>query len=222
MKIKIVYFIFLVPNRWEDFIDEQIGNLKKLELYDLADEIYISCCGEKSEYLLLENKIRTEYSKIRLINYVEGNVYEYPGFKTIYDVVDEESIILYFHSKGIISGLEKDTNNKIRKMLFKFIIENYNIHIQEFIKNNKLSVSTLYPSTEGITWYNFFWVRGDIVKNNMTKPKIQKNRFFWEYWFVNSLLTNEINFFSPILKYERITNKVDMYKKNEELFKLLN
>lgn len=222
MKIKIVYFLFLKEGRWEDILEEQLGNLKKLELYDLAESIFLSPCGNHNEFSKLIDKINKNYPKIEIINYSEQNVFEYPGIKTIYEVSEKNSLILYFHSKGIFSGSEKETNNQIRKMLFKLIVENYKSHIEEFLNNQELSVSTLYPSPEGTTWYNFFWVRGDFVKNYMKKPEIQKNRFFWEHWFVNSSLTKEIIFFSPILKYERITNKIDMYKKNEELFKLLN
>ena len=42
MKIKIVYFAYLIPDIWENIVIEQLNALKNLKLYDLASKIYIS------------------------------------------------------------------------------------------------------------------------------------------------------------------------------------
>ena len=42
MKIKIVYFAYLIPNRWETIVKEQLNSLYNTKLYNDAVNIYIS------------------------------------------------------------------------------------------------------------------------------------------------------------------------------------
>lgn len=219
MKIKIVYYIFLVPGRWEQFIDEQIGGLKKLKLYEMANQIFISCSGDKKEFFNLEKKIESEYKKIKITNYDEENVYEYPGFKTIYEIVEEDTLILYFHSKGIISGQKNDDNNRIRKMLFHYVIKEYELYIERFKQESDLKIVTMYPGIDNTTWYNFFWVRSDLILQKQIDIVKSENRYVWERWFSQF---NQIKTYSPILNYEKIKDRNFMYNKNKELFKTLN
>lgn len=220
MKIKIVYFIFLVPDRWESIVDEQLTSLKKLGLYESANEIYVSCVGELLEFNNLKIYLSKKFDKIKIKEFSEENTYEYLGFKTIYDISEDDSIILYFHTKGIISGLNNPTNHLIRKLLFKFIVENYNLHIDNLVNNN-IDMSTLYPGIDGTTWYNFFWVRGEFVKNNLPYPKKETNRFYWEHWLSYSNTKKDVKTFSPILGYDKITSQDEIYHNNEKLFKLI-
>lgn len=211
MKIKIVYFIFLVPNRWESIVDEQLSSLKKLDLFNINDEIVIACVGNKDEFNKLSNFISKNYPKIEIKEYSEQNHFEYLGFKTLYEIADDDSIILYFHTKGVVSGQNNNTNNLLRPILFTNIIENYSKYILE-LKNNQVDIGTLFPHNRSFAFYNFFWIRGDYVKKYLPLPIPSKNRFVWEEWIGNPYSKKEnIKTYSSLLGYNKITDKNQLY-----------
>ena len=47
--IKIVYFAYLVPNRWYSIVKEQLDELKNLELYEMAANIYFNVISDDVE-----------------------------------------------------------------------------------------------------------------------------------------------------------------------------
>jgi hypothetical protein len=205
MKIKIVYFTFLVPNKWEEIVLEQLNMLKSLELYNIA-EIYMSVISESNvELENLKKILQNDFNKIQLINVYNTNVYEYPGIKTVYELSenDDNTLILYFHSKGMTSD-----QHEIRKKLFNNTIKNYEIYIDEFINNPSLEVAGMVPSNGGFVWYNFWWVRSSYVHNYCSKPEntpeyIKEGRYTWEAWLGNeySNKKEKIITYSPIMKY---------------------
>ena len=184
MKIKIVYFIFLVPNKWTDIFFEQLNMLKALDLYNLA-EIYISVISESDEELnKLKILLNDNFPKIILINVYNNNLFEYPGIKTVYELSenDNDTIILYFHSKGMTSN-----DHETRKLLFNHTIKNYKVYIQEFINNPNLETAGMLPCKHGFVYYNFFWVRSSYVYNYCSKPEttieyLKNGRYSWEMW----------------------------------------
>jgi hypothetical protein len=220
-KIKIVYFINLVPDKWKSILHEQLGNLKKIDLYERADEIYISVVGSINELNELNNIINNDYKKIKVKNCFSENLFEYPGFKTLYEISEKDSIILYFHSKGIFSGVKSNDNNLIRKMMFQNVITNYDTYLKKFDEDKNICVGTLYPGVLGSTWYNFFWVRGEYVINNLEHPQINSNRFYWEHWVGKPKTNVEVLTYSPIYEYKKVEHRNEIYKINPELFKNL-
>lgn len=219
-KVKIVYFINLRPGKWENILNEQLESLKKIKLYDISHEIYASVISDDNEIIKFRKLINDKYPKIKIKDVFKENVYEYAGFKTIYDISDENSIILYFHSKGIFSGEKNNKNNIIRKMLFNNVIMSYEKYINEFKMNKDLDVGTILPHKRGFAFYNFFWVRGEYVKKYIKKPEISNNRFFWEEWIgnPNSSKKNIITY-SPLLLYRTIDDKNKLYEYRDELIK---
>ena len=89
MNIKIIYFTYLVPNKWEPIVLEQLEALYKItSLYEQAS-IYISLTVDsesQNEFKKLRNIISSKYNKIQFINVFSKNVYEYPGLKSVYEV----------------------------------------------------------------------------------------------------------------------------------------
>jgi len=46
LTIKIVYFAYLVPNRWYWIVKEQLDALKNLDLYEMAANIYFNVISD--------------------------------------------------------------------------------------------------------------------------------------------------------------------------------
>lgn len=204
MKIKVVYFAYLVPNKWEYIINEQLTSLVNVGIYNDANEIYMSVVSDGNELIKLKKILTKKYSKIKLINVSDKNTFEYPGFKTLYEISqDEKCVILYFHSKGVTSGLDE-----ARKLLFDYTIKNYKVYLNEFIKDNSIDVACAIPHTEGFAYYNFFWVNSEYVRNFCKKPEISNNRFLWETWIGSKNCNKKnVNVFSPIKIDTPISNE---------------
>jgi hypothetical protein len=212
MKIKIVYFAYLVPNVWESIVMEQLNMLKLLEIYNTAD-IYMSVISTNNEDLeSLKILLNKYFSKIILINIYHENLYEYPGIKTVYEIADNDdnTIILYFHSKGMTSNQH---NHRIK--LFNYTIKNYYKYINEFINNKDLEVACMAPSNSGFAYFNFFWVRSSYVYNYCSQPKntseyIKHERYTWEVWLGNSYSKKKnIVTFSPLIKYNTLGDNIE-------------
>ena len=182
LKIKIVYFAYLVPNEWEPIVIEQLDSLKKCGLYNDATDIYISLLANDTELQKIKILLK-KYSKIKIINRYIDNVYEYPGIKALYDIAthDENTILLYFHSKGMTSK-----QHRIRKLLFKYTIANYKDYINEMQINKNIDVAGIFPHIDGFIYYNFFWIRSSYIKKYCVKPEISNDRYIWEIWIGNS------------------------------------
>ena len=63
-------------------------------------------------------------------------MYEYPGIKSVYDLSQkEDSIILYFHTKGMFSNVKYPERNILRGQLFKYtIVKDTNHKCCNFLK----------------------------------------------------------------------------------------
>lgn len=227
MNIKIVYFTYLVPNKWEPIVLEQLEALYNItSLYEQAS-IYISLTDDsesQNEFKKLRNIISSKYNKIQFINVFSKNVYEYPGLKSVYDVsTDNDSeYILYFHSKGITSNQDLE-----RKMLFKHTIQNYQKYLDEMENNKEIDVASLIPCVKGFGYYNFFWARSSYINKYCSKPEyspsyIQHERYTWEIWIGNNYSRkNFIKTYSPYFKYKGVEQHLqamylmDLFKNNQ-------
>lgn len=212
VKIKVVFYVFLVPEKWEKIFTGQIERLKKLGLYDHAT-VYISASGEDKELEKLRSLIKRKYSKLVEKNFQYNNEFEYPGIKTVYDIAenDDDAFILYFHTKGIVSG-----QNRISDLLSAYTIDNYEHYIDQFQKDKQLDVCCVIPSVYGFAYFNYFWVRSSYVRNYCNKPVpddcfMKNGRFTWEMWlgYYNGY-SRKINVktYSPFLKKFAVSDEV--------------
>ena len=75
MKLKVVYFAYLLKDKWEKIVLEQLNCLVKCGLYNEA-EIYMSVGYEEySELTKLINLVKDNYPKIILLNMFKENLY---------------------------------------------------------------------------------------------------------------------------------------------------
>ena len=214
MNIKIVYFAYLVPNKWENIVLEQLEMLYNVtSLYEKA-HIYMSVIDNtinQSELQKLRNILRDQYNKIKLINIFSENLYEYPGIKTVYELssMNDNEYILYFHSKGMLSN-----QHSIRRILFEYTIKNYEIILEEMEKNIDIDTSSIIPCTNGFGYFNFFWARSSFVAKYCSKPEsteeyIKHERFTWEMWLGNHYAhKNFIKTYSPLIGYNQVYEEV--------------
>lgn len=220
-KVKIVYFAYLKPGSWEDIVLEQLWSLKNTELYNVADSIYISLCCNDNDLKRIKQHIWSKFKKIQIINHFRNNTYEYPGFKAIWDLSQEDdSIILYFHTKGMTSEIKTQGVKELRNFLTMNTINNYEEYINEFKKDTNLDVACIFPSEFGFSWYNFFWINSSYVKNHLEEPKVVKNRYFWERYIGSEHSTKKnVVCFSPYLGYKKLGNKAQLYQLRQRIFK---
>ncbi len=219
-KIKIVYFAYLKPNEWEPIVLEQLNSLKSSKLYDISDNIYISLCCNDTDLKRLKQHIWAKYKKIQIINIFSQNHYEYPGLKAVWDISNEsdDSVILYFHTKGITSAQKYPDRHNIRRFIFKNTVENYEEYVNEFNKNPDLDIGCIFPSEFGFSWYNFFWINSSYVKNYLPEPKPVQNRYFWERYIGSEHSTKKnVVTYSPFLKENKLGNKAQLYQWRKKL-----
>jgi len=187
--IKIVYFAYLLPNSWLPIVTEQLDSLKSLDLYEKAKNIYFSVIADDVELATLKSLLNEKYQKIEIINHYYENLYEYPGIKAVYDISNEnedETIILYFHSKGMTSN-----EHHHRERLFDVTIKNYEMYVNEFDKNKYLDVGCALPHSSGLSYFNFFWIRSSYMRKWVPKPIPGTDRYVWECWIGNSYSKKE-------------------------------
>ena len=227
MNIKIVYFTYLVPNKWEPIVLEQLEALYNItSLYEKAS-IYISVIDDsesQNEFNKLRNIVASKYNKIQFINVFSTNVYEYPGLKSVYELsTDNDSeYILYFHSKGMTSNQHAERN-----VLFKYTIQNYEKYLCEMENNKEIDTASLIPCVKGFGYYNFFWARSSYINKYCSKPEysqsyIQHERYTWEIWIGNNYSRKSfIKTYSPYFKYNGVEQHLqalylmELFKNNQ-------
>ena len=217
MKIKIVYFAYLIPGKWLPIVEEQLDSLKKLELYNEATNIYMSVISDDYELATLKKLLADKYSKVEMKNIFQDNVYEYPGLKTIYQIAedDDNTLLIYFHSKGMTSN-----QHETRQYLFKYTFENYKDYINEFEYNKHLEVAGAIPHENGFIFFNFFWARSSYVRNYCENPIVSDNRYIWEVWIGNEFSRKkEIITYSPIIKYDRVKQHHEVWAIHDKMIK---
>ena len=214
MNIKIVYFVYLIPGRWEGIVNEQLTQLYDMtSLYNMS-EIFISVIDETSQHqevkklqLLLSHK----FNKILLINIFSENVYEYPGIKTVYEIStnNDHEYILYFHSKGMMSNAYRE-----RQILFDYTIKLYETIINEMENHLEIDTASAIPCTNGYGYFNFWWARSSYINKYCSKPETSKmylkhDRYTWEMWLGNHYSNKHfVKTYSPILKYNNVYEEV--------------
>ena len=214
MNIKIVYFAYLIPEKWQPIIIEQLDSLYNISNLYEKSTIYMSVIDDtdgQNELNQLRILLSEKYSKIQLINIFSENIYEYPGIKTVYELSSDSDneYILYFHSKGMTSE-----QHDVRKLLFKYTIECYENIIVEMEKDISIDIGSFIPCVNGFGYFNFWWARSSYIYKYCSKPEITETylkygRFTWEMWLGNHYSNKKfIKTYSPILKYNSVYDEI--------------
>lgn len=98
MRIKIIYFTFLLKDKWLPIVQEQLDALKNLELYNIAEKIYICLISDDDQLVILKNLLKNKYPKVEIYNVYQDNVYEYPGIQALYQLAEDDDDTFFIFS----------------------------------------------------------------------------------------------------------------------------
>jgi hypothetical protein len=204
MKLNIIYYIFINPERYKVIVEGQLNDLKKCNM-DYSN-LFIHICSSEKQYI---HECKDFIDKLQLKNIIYSesylNLYEYPGLKILYDLSQtrKDEYFLYFHSKGMSftnsTQNERDPFEKTTlRATFYYWKEAMNI-FKNIININKIG---LWPSSAGFIWVNFFYIRGSYLKS---EPIIHNDRWYYEsyigqentYLDCYSLTKNKVTFIHP-------------------------
>jgi len=133
----------------------------------------------------LKQLIKSDYPKIEIANHFYENVYEYVGIKNVYDISSEQednTIILYFHSKGMTSYQDDD-----RRKLFNKTISNYKDAIEAFENDKEIDIVCAIPNHNGFAYYNFFGYGRLMLKNGYLSRLYQIIGLYGKYLLARTI-----------------------------------
>jgi hypothetical protein len=206
MRLNLVFFVYLVNPHWEEIVIECLNAIKKSSIYEKSENLFISTVCDENQLSGLKKIISKNFDKFKIYETSNENNFEYLGLKAVYEISqNEDSLILYLHTKGMTSGLLSSKNNSIRKVLFKHLVTNSDEILEKLTEDQNIDILTVFPSNESFAWFNCFWIRSSYVKNFCSKPEKTENRYFWEKW-IGSRHSKKKNIitYSPIIQYEKL------------------
>ena len=198
--INIVYYTYINPdNDYTTIIKGQLNDIIKSKI-EATLFIVISC----EQTHLIEN-IKKMIHKTMLISHIKynldiesKNLFEYYGIKKIYELAKNEpnKYYVYFHGKGMVNKHDDKTiagkvpldnytikheRTEINIMLTQHTLNPWKTVIRKFKKDDDIDIIALFPSKRKEGWFNFWWTKGTYL-NKCEKPKITKDRYYYEHW----------------------------------------
>jgi len=188
-----------------DIFLDQLKYIKSSGLYDNLDYIFVTMLGNYKN-------LTCDY-KVKLIYYSKNiNEWEFPNMKRIYYFsknVNENIKILQIHTKGV---LNKPYSTEWRKYLEYFLIEKYDLCINNLNNYNCIGVNQQFYFDKENKYRNhfsgnFWWTKSDYVKR---LPPIDFNtdRYITEHWLIGNLELNDYRYNLSLHHSE-----IDFYKR---------
>jgi hypothetical protein len=184
--ICIVYYIYLNPNRkWQDIVKGQIEDILLSGILSKTIEFHVAICGD--------DKIR-EDAKLLINSHVKvpviysdffENYYEYPGIKLVYDLANRNPdwIFFYMHSKGMVFNKTIEGRSKMEINILRQTINAWKEALDVLNTNSSIQKVGLYPNIKGGIWFNFWFVKGLYIINQLEDPlRTNTNRYYYEDW----------------------------------------
>jgi hypothetical protein len=205
MKVIIVYYIFINPDRYKAIVKGQLQDLIKSGLS--FDKIYISICCEIPDLIeeckeLINSLIKKEIVFSECFN----NQYEYPGLLLLYDLCQQnpDDIFFYFHSKGMVFNNDSNERVEFERITLRATLHYWEKAIWVFENICNVNKIGLWPSEKGYIWVNFFYIRASYLNK---PPIITSDRWWYEeylgtlgngnYLDCYSLMKNKIHGVNP-------------------------
>ena len=187
-RIHIIYYSFLLEERWKYIVLPQMQGLIDCDLASNAD-ISIVLSGNKNTIEEAETQIRrllSPHCDNLQFDYEYENLYEYPGILKLYKtaVSDPDKIYLYFHSKGMVFSDQTNQRTTLEKNVYNVVILNWKNAINIFDNNPNINKVCCGCSEKGFCWYNFFYIRGEYLQK-CNKPIISDNRYYYETYIAD-------------------------------------
>jgi hypothetical protein len=205
--IYIGYHCFLT-DRATPIIASQIEKLYRSGLYDAAEKIFVSICGQEPFRKLIREKFFAA-PKFKIIYDFSQNEFEFPMLNYLHKLAPSlgHDCILYFHSKGV-SWPYRECIEQWRDLLDYFAIERYQDAIKKLDEGH---------TTCGVNWHvdhysgNYWWARPAYLT---TLPRLQfentlEFRQSLEHWIGKSSAR------LPYCQFESVVNHyVDLFPKD--------
>lgn len=189
----LVYNIFVDgKSEFREIISGQVNDIIKFGLLEEVD-LYVTATVTVDNFKHKEQAkkfISTVCEKAKSVEFFSENRFEYFGIRKVWYLAQiyHESIILYFHTKGI--SQKSISRNSIERILTSHSFKEWKLIIDIFHQNPEINKIGLFPSENsgsniepwgGWVWYNFWWARGSYI-TRCPKPEISENRYYYESW----------------------------------------
>jgi hypothetical protein len=202
-EIPIYIFIHICCiNDWINIFNEQIDTLKSSGLYEKSTMIYLGILGEINiikmeifndpKFNIMYIDQRFNLYEIHTINYI----------KSICDNTNHDINILYIHTKGVRQAGNSNVTKSWRNMMEFFLINNYNICLNNLTKYDTIGVNAVNLYCSNIneisinkkhTYHysgNFWWTKKsyidklEYIELDLTKNSIN-TRYKAENWILS-------------------------------------
>lgn len=182
-QINIVYYAYIKDiNASKKIIFEQLKELKETGILFHA-KLYIcltfdNCFSE--EYIDEIKEILTDCNVEFSTSFI--NQFEYPGIKKVWELAHQypDSLLLYFHSKGMV--FSNPTGKRIfhERCLFNHVIKKWK-YILKIFEDKNINKAGYMCSKKGLCWFNFWWVKASYFFN-LKEPIITTDRYYYEHY----------------------------------------
>jgi hypothetical protein len=192
-----VYFAYLDvrgkewnSSRAKALVETQLREVKDIGLTAAVKEFHIVfTCKDHSILLQARKCIRNILPDPKIhIHIITGNPYEYPGILCVWNVAQRipvsqrnNSVILYFHSKGMSNGKKDRIKTDENEMLTRYVIQPWREIVSRFQSDPFLNKAGFAAAEHGWIWYNFWWARASYVAN-CPEPMLTNRRHYYEDW----------------------------------------
>lgn len=203
--ITINLFAYRQRENWEDFLANQLKDVRDTGVFNRAQQIFVAVSMDRSEWQssALAKVGSSAVSIVRKyipnprVQLVGENRFEYPAISWMYnrarqmdEFEAESTIFLYFHSKGMFNGMDRHLpRDVIFLRMMNAVIKPWEVVLDGFAEfGPRVNKAGYLSSKEGWMWKNFFWVRASYVQR-LEFPQMNRQRFYFEEWI--SLLALE-------------------------------
>ena len=173
-------------------------DLNSTGLLEIAS-LHVVLSGGNSQHAIneAEKLIRQSVAPMKSIAVTvsRDNQYEYAGILELWKIAKKaenpnKTIILYFHSKGMVNYNRRYV--EVRKDLYfhKTVIVPWRSALQHFNEDDGLNKAGAIGADGGWIWYNYMWARGSYLIQ-LPGPIRSKNRYYYEDWLgIGNLFAN--------------------------------
>ena len=193
--IYVVYFahVNLHDEPWEgsraqQLITHQLKEVKDWGLVEKSCKFFTVFTSPKQETLdAVKTAVKHLLPKAEVSTEL-GNPHERPGLLRVWNCAREipeakrqQSIILYFHSKGMVNGdkskIKTDANNNMTNI----VIKPWREIAARFKRDPAVNKAGFSAAPDGFIWHNFWWVRANYLMD-VPRPAAAKRRHYFENW----------------------------------------
>jgi hypothetical protein len=182
IKLSIVYFAHLAPERWRQIVLAQMRQLAGLGVLEVSD-LHVVLSGEQRHIDEATKELRgilgsSDYH----IHSSTENRYEYPGVLKMYELAVEhpDRIFLYFHSKGMVFHNNMTGRLPLEQRLFELVVGRWCEALDVFEHRPWVHKVCHSSAKSGHCWFNFFYVRGSFLAQRCKRPVMTDDRFYYE------------------------------------------